>query len=268
MAIDPRIRARRTAVRRAAGRRRLRFLGAAAGLVLLAVAVWGLTRSPLLDLDHVRIDGVVGAEAAAVEERAALETGTPMVDLDLGTAEAAVAEFAWVKTVDAARDWPGTVRITVVRRVGVAVLADDGSAWIVDGEGIVIGPAEPATDLPVVRWTTTAVVGEAEREALPAVAVARALPDDLRPWVEAVTTDEDGLGLDLLGSATARLGDGDLIEDKLAALRAVLNNVDLTCLDVIDVAVADLTTVTRDPVCEGIDTADRTTDGEGTDGDP
>ncbi|MDW3218510.1 MAG: FtsQ-type POTRA domain-containing protein [Acidimicrobiales bacterium] len=249
MAIDPRIRARRVQVHRAEGRRRLRFLAVALGLVAVAVGAWGLTRTPLLDLDHVRVDGAEGADAEVVLDRAALVTGTAMFDLDLGAAEAAVAELAWIKSVRAQREWPGSVRLTVVARTGVAVLADATSAFIVDEDSVVIGPAGPESDLPVVRWTTVAAPGEAEREALPAIAVARAIPDDLHPWVEAVTVDEGGLGLDLIGSATVRLGDGGLMEDKLSAVRSVLQNVELDCLDFIDVTAADLTTALRDEVC-------------------
>ena len=132
MAIDPRIRARRVEIRRAEGRRRLRFLLLALGLVALAVGAWGLTRSPLLDLDHVRVDGVTDADAAAVLDAAALETGTAMFDLDLGSAETAVGELAWVKSASVEREWPGTIRITVTKRVGVVVLADADSRWVVD----------------------------------------------------------------------------------------------------------------------------------------
>ncbi|GJM38846.1 MAG: hypothetical protein DHS20C19_22130 [Acidimicrobiales bacterium] len=250
MAIDPRIRARRVEVHRAEGRRRLRFVAVAAGLVAVAVAAWGLTRTPLLDLDHVRVDGAEDADIDVVLDHAALVPGTAMFDLDLGAAERAVAELAWIKSVRAEREWPGSVRLTVVPRTGVAVLADDTNAFVVDEEGVVIGPADDGTDLPAVRWTTAAEPGEAEREALPAIAVARAIPDDLRPWVELVTVDADGLGLDLIGSATVRLGDGGLMEDKLSAVRSVLQNVDLECLDFIDVTAADLTTGLRDDACD------------------
>lgn len=259
MAIDPRIRARRVQIRRAEGRRRLRFLLLALGLVALAIAAWGLTRSPLLDLDHVRVDGVTGADAAAVLDVAALETGTAMFDLDLGSAETAVGELAWVKSASVEREWPGTVRITVTLRVGVVVLADADSRWVVDDEGVVIGPADDDSGLPVVAWTVTEPVGGAERDALPAIAVARAIPEDLRRWVDAVTMQPrvgDGpvvLGLDLVGAARVELGGPDLVEDKLAGVRAVLQGADLACIDVIDVTVADLTTVTRDPVCDGTD---------------
>lgn len=256
MAIDARLRQRRVAVLRAAGRRRLRLLATALGLVLVIVGVWGLTRTALLDLDHVNVDGVEGTEVAVVESLANLERGTAMFDLDLGAARAAVAELPWIKSVAVERSWPGSVDITVARRAPVAVLAGDGGAFLVDEEGVVIAELSGDSTLPVVEWTVTAMPGEAEREALPAIAVARSIPDDLAPWVESVTMTSGtagspvDLGLDLTGSASADLGNADLIEDKLAAVRAVLQRTDLACLDVIDVTVADLATITRDEVCD------------------
>nr|NIR41854.1 FtsQ-type POTRA domain-containing protein [Actinomycetota bacterium]NIS36949.1 FtsQ-type POTRA domain-containing protein [Actinomycetota bacterium]NIT98463.1 FtsQ-type POTRA domain-containing protein [Actinomycetota bacterium]NIU22072.1 FtsQ-type POTRA domain-containing protein [Actinomycetota bacterium]NIU70566.1 FtsQ-type POTRA domain-containing protein [Actinomycetota bacterium] len=118
--IDPRIRARRIAVRRAEGRRRLRFLLAALAVVGIAVGAWALSRSPLLDLDHVRIEGVGAGRVAAVDAAAGLGRGTPLVDVDLGAVETAVEALPWVRVAEASRDWPGTVRIDVGERVPVA----------------------------------------------------------------------------------------------------------------------------------------------------
>ena len=90
--------------------------------------------------------------------------------------------------------------------------------------------------------------------ATPALAVVAALPDDLRPWVDGVggvPGEGAGLVLDLVGSAEAELGDTALLPDKLDALRAVLAGAELECVAVIDVSVADLSTVTRDPACDG-----------------
>ncbi|MGI9033123.1 MAG: hypothetical protein ACR2HY_05490, partial [Acidimicrobiales bacterium] len=58
--IDPRIRRRQLQVRRAEGRRRLRLLVATSIVVAVLGAGWGLTRSPLLDVDRVTVQGAVG----------------------------------------------------------------------------------------------------------------------------------------------------------------------------------------------------------------
>lgn len=270
MAIDPRIRARRVAVRRAEGRRRLRFLLGAAGLVALAVGAWGLTRTPLLDLDHIRYEGVAPADLDEVETAADLRTGTGMFDLDLGAVTRDVTALPWVASASAHRDWPGTVRVVVEPRIAVAVLGPaEGPAFLADAEGVLLRPAAADTDLPRVAVVATVGLGEVQADAVPAIAVAAVLPEDLRPWVEAVTVGAvDGsdtriaLGLDLVGSADATLGSADFIDDKLTAVRTVLERVDLTCLDEIDVAVADSPVTTRDATCDGDGADDGTDDGE------
>ena len=259
MAIDPRIRARRVAVRRAEGRRRLRFLLGAAGLVALAVGAWGLTRTPLLDLDHIRYEGAAPADMDEVETAAGLHTGTAMFDLDLGAVGRDLTALPWVATASAHREWPGTVRVVVEPRIAVAVLGPaEGPAFLVDVEGVLLRPAAADTGLPRVAVDATVGLGEVQVDALPGIAVAAVLPDDLQRWVEAVTVggvDESdtrvALGLDLIGSADATLGSADFIVDKLTAVRTVLERVELTCLAEIDVAVADSPVTTRDATCEG-----------------
>jgi cell division protein FtsQ len=265
--VDPRLRARRIAVRRAEGRRRLRFLLLAAGLVGLVAGAWGITRSPLLDLDRVRISvsgssvsgsDISSARLTAVEAAVGLELGTAMFDLDLGEVEAAVESLPWVAKAEVARDWPGTVRVTVERRTAIAVLGPlDGVRFLIDGEGVLIGTAPLDSDLPVISIEPSVALGEVEPNAVAALAVANAIPDDLLPWVDAITVAAElgaggrpVIGLDLVGSARVEMGTVDLIDDKLAAVRAILESTSLACINVIDVVVADLTTVTRDPVCD------------------
>ena len=58
ISVDPRLRDRRAAVAREAGRRRLRRLVIGAAIVGLLVGAYGLVRSPLLDVDPV--EGLTG----------------------------------------------------------------------------------------------------------------------------------------------------------------------------------------------------------------
>src|SRR5690606_28763699 len=85
--IDPRLRARRTAVRRDEGRRRLRRL---VGLVAVCAILAGgylITRSPLLDVDQVRVEGAHRTGAEQLLDATGLRTGEPMTDIDIGSAE-------------------------------------------------------------------------------------------------------------------------------------------------------------------------------------
>lgn len=248
-------------VRRAEGRRRLHFLAVALGLVALAVAAWGITRTPLLDLDHVRIDGVAGDDALFVEKTAALETGTAMFDLDLGEVERSLEAVPWIESATASRDWPGSVQIDVEVRVAVAQVGSTTTNTVLaDRDGVLI---RRGTDeqLPLVKVEPLVGLGEIDTRALVGIEVALALPDDLRIWVEAVTIDGGGanpdtgdddrlsLGLDLIGSANARLGSAEFVADKLDAVRTVLQGADLACVGLIDVVVADFPVMTRREDC-------------------
>ena len=122
VAIDPRLRARRTAVLRAEGRRRLRILILALAVMGGLVGAWAVSRSPLLDVDRVTISGVDAADAALVRRAAGVAEGEPLLGLDSTAIERAVSGLAWVAGARVHRDWPGTVSIEVVPRVPVAVV--------------------------------------------------------------------------------------------------------------------------------------------------
>ncbi|MBT5851302.1 MAG: FtsQ-type POTRA domain-containing protein [Acidimicrobiaceae bacterium] len=258
MRIDPRLRKRRIAVRRAEGRRRLRVLGAIVLVAGIGVACWFATQSRLLDLDHVEIAGVEPAQAALIEAAMDLDYGMPLVDFDQSAIELSLTDLAWVQSVTVTREWPGTITVGVVERVAVALMPrGDGSHVLVDAYGVAIAVtpgATPPAVMPIVAVRPEGSLGDTQHHAAPALAVVASMPDDLASWVEAIEIDESGLRpavvLDLVGSATAELGPAEDLGDKLDAVRAVLSGVELECLATIDARVPDHPTVTRNPICE------------------
>ncbi len=114
--VDPRIRARRVAVRRDAGRRRLRRLRSSGSVLVVLVGFVGALRSPLLDVDAVRVAGTRRTAPQAVVTAAGIEPGEQLVDLDLGAAGARVAALPWVGEVHIHRALGGAVDIRVVER--------------------------------------------------------------------------------------------------------------------------------------------------------
>ncbi len=262
--IDPRIKARRIAVKRAEGRRRLRLVLVLVGLVVGAVVAWVAGRSPLFDVDHFEVNGLSLHSSAAVIGSIAVENGTPLIDVDLGEVGAQIEMLPWVKEARVARQWPGTLRIDVVERVPVALIpSGEGIYGLLDESGVVMAEATlgSAPDLPVIDIVFDTVLGSVQESAMAGLAVVEAMPVDLEPWVQRIVLDSSGVavGLDLTGSASVNLGDASLLSDKLDAVRAVLAGADLTCLSEIDASVADLTTIRRDPVCEAA--ADTSTEG-------
>ena len=255
--IDPRLRQRRIAVRRAEGRRRLRVLVGIVVLVALAGGGYALSRSAVFDLDTIEIDGAFGVEANQVAEASGLVVGTPMLDLDLGRAAEGIVALPWVRTAAVDRAWPGTVEIAVTRRIGVALLpVGDGSGVVIDAEAVAIARSETVAvgDLPVITLGPVGDLGDVQTLALPALRLIDAMPLDLAPWVETFDIDDAGTGtpllrLDLVGDVVAIMGDDRDLDTKYEAVRSVLDQVDLAGICEIDVQVGDNPVLKRSPQC-------------------
>lgn len=254
VAVDPRMKARRTAVLRAQGRRRLQILTALAAVALVAGLSFGISRTPLMDVDRISIDGG-GARSAEILESSGFSTEVPMLSLDLDRAERSITSLPWVRSARVWRDWPGTVRITVEPRVPVAeVPAVGGRTVLIDAHGYAVdwapASAEPG-GLPRVAVPFTGRLGDIHTTADGPLAVVAAMPEDLRAWVSAVTLDPDNgqMGLQLIGGAKVVLGEQNLLDDKISAVRAVLAGSELDCITEIDVIMPDISTVTRHQPC-------------------
>ncbi len=242
--IDPRIRQRLIEVRREQGRRRLRFFLTIVGILIVAAGGWGITRSPLLTVRHVRITGSSQTPVAAVRAAAGLAHHRQMVDLDPGAMSRAVGALPWVNTVKVRRHWPSTVSLTITERRPVAATADRRGGWaVVDATGRVLAvvgvspvdlptvglaPPPPGTDTGApAPAPTPAQAGEpgtlAPAELASALAVASSMPASLTAQVAAVVADPDGqVELSLKTGATALLGRPDGLPDKLTALITML----------------------------------------------
>jgi cell division protein FtsQ len=247
--IDPRMRARRVAVLRGAGRRRLRRLLAVLVLAVSIGLAYLATRSPLLDVDRVNTHGLVHTDAADVLAASGVDRGVAMTDVDAGDAEQAIAALPWVDSVRVERDWPGTIEIHVTEREPTAtVLGPAGEWFLVDDTGRVLDRADgPAVDRPtIVAGAPIAAPGTTQPGIGDALAVVRLLTPDLQAWVQAVEPGADGtVDLLLQGEVRVELGSTAHLGDKIVDLATVLTRVDLADLQSIDVSVAHTPVVTR-----------------------
>lgn len=261
--LDPRLRARRIEVRRKEGRRRLRRLLIAVGVTIVCAAAWGITRSPLLDVDHIEVVGAARTQVETIVAAGGIDRGDPISDLDLAAAAQGVNALAWVQSVEVSKSWGGTVVYDVVERQPAAVVrAADGVSWLVDREAWVLDQATPADieQLPLVVGAEPGATGDRIDETRrAAVEVATALSPGLVRWVEAVVVEADGsVWLDLstptgveveLVDARVRLGDARDLTAQLVAAETVLSRVELECLAQVDVRVGSAPVVTRHDPC-------------------
>lgn len=252
--IDPRIRARRIEVQRDAGRRRLRRLVDVGLLLLVAAGFLAALRSPLLDVDEVAVSGARRTGAEQVVQAAGIAVGDQLVDVDLGSAGDRVAALPWVAEARLHRGLDGRVQISVTEREPAAVLGDGGGAVLVDAEGRVLAPAADLPDVAsrLVRVAGAtgdlvpgATVGPAARGAIELAArLAEAVPaaiGEVRVGEELVAT--------LVQGGEVRFGDTTRLPAKLRSLATVLDQVDLTCLERLDVRTPGTPVLTRRAGC-------------------
>jgi hypothetical protein len=140
--IDPRIRERLIAVRRAEGRRRLRFVCIALAVVLVGAASFGITHSSLLAVHHVEVTGIAHTGRSEVLTTAGLRSGSLMLDVHPDQMARRLGALPWVEIATVSRHWPNSVEIRIRERQAVAVVgAGPGRFALVDLSGRVLAVA-------------------------------------------------------------------------------------------------------------------------------
>jgi cell division protein FtsQ len=254
-AIDPRIRQRRIDVARRRGRRRLRWIGAALAVVVVAVAGLAVLHTPWFSARGVTVRGLhPHTSSAAILGAAGLGGHPPLVSVDPGATAARVEALPFVASAAIERQWPDHVVITVRERVPVVQMAGPGSQWSVldrDGRTLAAGAARtPGVAVLIVHapWgpVPPAVVGGS----LPSVAesglvVARTLPPAFVAQVVSLTVAPDGTVSLALGSGiTVWLGTPTELGAKYEDVAAIIAHASLRGATAIDVTVPASPTVT------------------------
>ena len=248
--MDPRVRARRIAVKRAKGQRRLLWAGGVVGVVLLIVAVLAVFASSLFAVKEVVVQGAVYTDRTQLQAVIDSMTGEPVLLVDTEAAERSLEEISWVELAVVTQQFPDTVFIDIRERQPLATFqGSDGRYRVIDRDGRVLDslvgrPVEymlltgPAPD--------TDIGGLAGPPFAAAAQMVGALPAEIRSItltasVDATTGD---LGLVLRGDIEVRLGGYDQLDSKLARLLKLVRG-GLDGLVGIDVSTDDVSKRTR-----------------------
>jgi cell division protein FtsQ len=207
---------------RGSGRRRGPLLAGLAGVVaVLAVAVWLVGFTGLLGVRTVTVTGTRALSAEQIRAVAAVPDGQPLARVDTGAVADRVRSLAGVARVAVSRSWPGTVRITVTERRGVAVVRRNGAGWLVDGTGVVFqrAPAGRRT-LPLLDVPGAGPQDPGTRAALAALT---ALPAGVTRQVSVVRAPTpESVTLTLSRGRTVLWGGAEQPAAKAAVLAALL----------------------------------------------
>jgi cell division protein FtsQ len=253
--VDPRFEARRAAVAREQRRRRHLRLAAVAAVLGLAMGSFGITRSSLTDIDSITVTGWSRGEREEIIAASGLVRGAQLTDVDVGLAARRIeAEVPWVAAARVSRNWPSSVRITVVERRAVAQVKSDTGDWVlVDAGGRLL---ETQTFREAGLEVIEGVAPGAEPGAVLAdgaargVAVLAQMSPALLSRVSGLRLRGDDVELLLLPSGTVAFGPAEQVRMKLLALETVIARVDQSCVDAIDVRVPRRPLVSRDAACE------------------
>lgn len=160
---------------------------AAGGLVVLAGLAWAgslFVGSSALRITHVVISGNVHLSHSDVEGLLAGIRDENIFSVDFDTYRARVMDSRWVQSVTLRRVLPATVEVRVVERVPIAIARVRQQLFLMDGQGVIIGPFGPQYrefDLPIVDG----LMGAASATGAPAdpqrIALLERLLTDLAP---------------------------------------------------------------------------------------
>jgi cell division protein FtsQ len=238
--VDPRIAARRASVRE---ERRRRWRRVAAAILTVGVAgalLWFVSRSPLFDIDQIRVVGTARSQVDGVLTTSGLSVGDPLISVDTGAVARRLEQQPWVRTAKVGRDINGVVSITIVERIAIAWIDDGfGGRTLVDAAGVELGPVAPEdASLPQVVG-----LGEGSLE------LASILPPGVRSRTTLVEQTDDVLRLRLRPQGTVEFGPATDLSAKVASLVTVMGQVDQQDLCTIRVINPDTPVVTRTPIC-------------------
>lgn len=248
--MDPRIAARRRAVD--ADRRRVRLrrwvIGGAA--VALLIGAWYVTRTPLLDVDRIEVEGAVQTMVDDILVAVAVHPGDALLELDLRAAAERVRTLPWIDSAVVERNWDGRIVISVTERQMVAIVDDEsGVGQLVDASGRVLAP-DGTMDMVDTRilGAVAGSPGSTVEGIDGALRLAALLTPGMRSRVATIALGADGsLTLGLRPQGSVAIGPPTDLAAKVSSLRTVMAQVDQRDLASINVVNPSTPVVVRTP---------------------
>jgi cell division protein FtsQ len=244
--MDPRLRARRIAVKRAVGRRRLKWFVLAAVIVILLTGGFAVLGSSLFEVTNLQISGAQRISQADLDAAVQRVEHRPVLLVDTHSVEAQLERSPWVREARVTTDFPHTASIEIRERVPLATYqGPDGRFRIIDVEGRVVDliQNQPVEFMLVIGPGLNASPGTSAGAAFGhAAELVEALSPAVRSRTKSITVSDTGeLSLNFDSGATVVLGAPTELLDKLTRLEAYLKLDEAQqCTTSINVATAEI----------------------------
>jgi cell division protein FtsQ len=227
------------ASRRLLGGRRLRATLIAMLVSGALVGGWLLLRdSPLVSVDHVKVTGTSGPDAARIRS-ALISSARSMTTLDvnIGDLRLAVAPYSVVKALRVTTQFPHGLRIQVIEQIPIAVANIDGRTIAVAADGTLLRDADVSGSLPTIP-VRLAPGGPrlSESDSLNAASLLGAAPYPMLARISQVATvAPHGLVVQFRSGPNVYFGDTGRLAAKWQAAAAVLADPSSAAAGYIDV---------------------------------
>ena len=248
--IEPRMRERRVAVKRAQGRKRLKWFLLAAVLVIVVVGTLAVLGSGLFAIqeDQVFLTGNVYADPEQLQAVIDDLVGTPVLVVDTQAAERRLEAIPWIETAHVRTDFPHGVSIEIRERKAIATYqGPDRQFRVLDRYGrvldvidnypfayvLLVGP-DPV-DLDAGEFAPYGYAAAAD--------LGKNLTGSIRGRVELIEVTADGsrLVMRLDDGVEVRFGEARDLLVKLVRLETVMSSGAVPDAGVIDVSTSQVT---------------------------
>lgn len=218
-----RFRQRRIAIRRAAGRRRLRWFSVVGIAVAVVLVVLLLLTSPILSIRNVQVEGNVYADPNVLGEVISDLKGEPILTADLHGAEMRLEAIPWVREVSLTSHLPSRVLIQIVEREPIGFYrAVDGFNRVIDRDGRVLDVIEgdPVDYVPIRGTGPNLSAGDSVGQPfLGAAQLVNALPGELRTRLLSMAVSAEGeVSMTLTDEVEVLFGRPDDFQTKLVGV--------------------------------------------------
>jgi len=232
--MEPRLRERRAAVRRATSRKRLKWLAVVTMLVGVVVATFAVLGSGWFAIRNVDLQGAVYSRGDALDAIVDDVDGANVLRLDTGAIEQRLEAIPWVEDARVTTQFPRGARIEIrERRPTVTYQGADAAYRVLDDHGrvldVVVGGRPSAYTEVMVTDGPNLAPGETAPAGYRAAAMlVQSLPAQLRALAASVSVDREGtdLRMELTNGVQVRFGPAQDLVDKIVRLQVALTNPD------------------------------------------
>ncbi len=243
-AMDPRLRARRIAVKRAVGRRRLKWFAIGAVVVIVVAGSLAVLGSSLFEVKNVYPSGVSGNTKDAMDAAIDELMGHPVLLVDTNAIETQLEKNPWISEARVSTDFPDSASVEIVERVPIATYqGQDGRYRIIDVEGAVLTVIDgrPLEFMLISGPGAEAEAGGSAGDAFRyAAELVEALSPAVRSRTEEVVVGETGELSLLFANTEVIIGAPENLLDKLTRLEATLKRSDAGTFTLINVSTPEI----------------------------